>query len=179
MKTVVPALRFFAAAGLLALGLGVCRANLGETEAQSIARYGQESDAQDGLGYHQVGDRVATFHAKYSGVALVVRIIFLNGRDCHENISNADASRGLTVDMMKAILDSEGPGKWHRGRAIFRSAPFGDTHGAQEWKRDDGAMAKFWLSGKADSQHETGEMELSTKQYADAQAFYDKEDGAE
>jgi hypothetical protein len=173
-------LHFFVAAGLLLGGLGVCRANLGETEAQSIARYGQEVDAQDGLGYHKVGDRLATFHARYAGVSLIVRIIFWRGADCHENIANVDASRGLTVETMKAILDSESAGlKWHRTNSIFHSAPFGDTHGEQDWRRDDGAVAKFWLSGKADSQHETGEMEISTKQYTDAQAFYDKEDGAE
>jgi hypothetical protein len=180
MKNAMPSLKYLVAVGFLALGLGVCRANLGETEAQSIARYGQESDVQDGLGYHKVGDRLATFHARYSSVSLIVRIIFWSGADCHENISNADASHGLTVDMMKAILDSEGAGqKWHKGRAVFRSEAFGDTRGCQEWRRDDGAVARFWLSGKADSQHQTGEMEISTKPYTDAQAFYDKEDGAE
>jgi hypothetical protein len=179
MKRVVASRQLFVAAGFLALALDVCRANLAETEAQSIARYGQEADSQDGLGYHKVGDRIATFHAHYNGVSLIVRIIFLHGADCHENISNMDTTHGLTVDMMKAILDSEGPGKWHRKNSIFRSAPFGETHGVQEWRRDDGAVAKFWLSGKADSQHATGEMEISTKQYTDAQAFYDKQDDGE
>ena len=174
----MPSLKFVAAICFLAAGLGVCRANLGETEAQSITRYGSESDAQDGLGYHQVGDRTATFHARFSGVALNIRIIFLNGRDCHETISNVDDARGLTLDQMKAILDSEGAGQgWHKGRAVYRSDRH-DTAGAIGWKRDDGATATFWLSGKAASQNQSGEMELSTKQYATAQAYWDKEDGS-
>src|ERR1700722_1906897 len=154
-------LKFIAAIGFLAASLGLCRANLGETEAQCITRYGSESDAQDGLGYHQVGDRTATFHSKFSGVTLNIRIIFLNGYVCHEAISNIDDSRGLSMDQMKAILDSERAGQdWHKGRAVYRSDRH-DTAGAIAWKRDDGAIATFWLSGKASSQSQSGEMELS------------------
>jgi hypothetical protein len=170
-----------AAACFLVLGLGVCRANLGDTEAQLIARYGDESDVQAPLGYHQVGDKIASFQGKFSGIALTIRVTFLNGRVCHESISNADESQGLTKDQMKAILDSESAGlKWHKGREIFRTdRSLKDTAGSESWERSDGATAKFWMSGKASSQTQTGEMELSTKQYATAQAFYDKEDGAE
>ena len=170
-------LKFVATFGFLAAALSVCHANLGETEAQCITRYGSESDAQDGLGYHQVGDRTATFHSKFSGVTLNIRIIFLNGRDCHEAISNADDSQALSLDQMKAVLDSERTGQdWHKVRAVFRSDRH-DTAGAIAWKRDDGAVATFWLSSKASSQSQSGEMELSTKQYATAQAYWDKVDG--
>jgi hypothetical protein len=170
-------LELMAAIGFLAASLSLCRANLGETEAQCIARYGSESDVQDGLGYHQVGDKTATFHAKFSGVMLNIRVIFLNGRDCHEAISNADDSQGLSVDQMKAVLDSNRAGQdWHKGRAVYHSDRH-DTAGAIAWKRDDGAIATFWLSGKASSQSQSGEMELSTKQYATAQAYWDKVDG--
>jgi hypothetical protein len=173
----MPPFKFVAAIGFFAAGLGVCHANLGETEAQCIARYGSESDVQDGLGYHQVGDKTATFHGKFSGFALNVRIIFLNGRACHEAISNADGSQALSMDQMKAILDSERAGQdWHKGRAVYRSDRH-DTAGAIAWKRDDGAIATFWLSGQASSQSPSGEMELSTKQYATAQAYWDKVDG--
>jgi len=170
-------LKFVAAIALLAAGFGVCRANLGETEAQCIARYGGESDVKDGLGYHQVGDKIATFHAKFSGVPINVRVIFLNGRSCHEAIASADDSQGLSIDQMKAILDSQRAGQdWHKGRAVYRSDRH-DTAGAIAWKRDDGATATFWLSGQASSRNPSGEMELATKQYTTAQAYWDKEDG--
>ena len=39
-------------------------------------------------------------------------------------------------------------------------------------------MAKFWVTGKAGSQELSGQMELSTKRFADAQAFFDKQNGA-
>ncbi len=174
----MPLFKFVAAIGFLAAGLGVCHANLGETEAQCIARYGSESDVQDGLGYHQVGDKIATFHGKFSGVALSGRIIFRNGRVCHEAISNADSSQALSLEQTKAILDSERAGQdWHKGRAVYRSDRH-DTAGAIAWKRDDGAIATFWLSGKASSQSPSGEMELATKQYATAQAYWDQVDGS-
>jgi hypothetical protein len=176
----MPLPRLTAAAGLLLASLTLGHANLSETEAQSIARFGSESDVQNGLGYHKVGDKSAYFHPRIAGVALTLKIIFLNGRSCHEEIASADDSRGLTEDQMRAILNTEG--SWHRGKVVFRSDrnPTGDTRGYEDWKRDDGqATARFWESGKADAQTTTGEMELSTKQYADAQAYYDKEDGAE
>ncbi len=47
------------AAGFLVFGVGVCRANLGETEAQSVARYGAESDGERPLGYAKVGEKAA------------------------------------------------------------------------------------------------------------------------
>ncbi|HEX4141129.1 MAG TPA: hypothetical protein VHY09_12325 [Candidatus Methylacidiphilales bacterium] len=176
----MPSLKIVAAVCFLVSGLGVCRANLGDTEAQCVARYGSESDVQDGLGYHQVGDKVASFHTKAWGAAVLIRITFLNGRVCHEMISNDDSSRGLTVDQMKAILNAEGAGMdWHKGRTVFRTDRSSwDTAGVQDWQRGDGATAKFWMSGKAASQSENGEVELATKQYTTAQAFYDKEDGA-
>jgi len=170
---IIPAVAWFL------LGLGLCRANLGDSEAQCITRYGSESEVQEGLGYHQVGDKSAAFHVTFFKVALVVRVIFLNGRVCHESIANEDAARGLSEEQMKALLDADAAGlKWHRQHTVYRTdRTSGQTVGAEAWARGDGATARFWTSGNAASQNETGEMELSTKQYADAQAYYDKLDG--
>src|SRR5471030_2353740 len=98
--------KFVAVALLFVSGMGVCRANLGETEAQCIARYGSESDIQTDIGYRQVGDKAASFYLKTASGSFDVRVIFLKGLSCHESISisNADASRGLSEDQMKAIL---------------------------------------------------------------------------
>jgi hypothetical protein len=158
-------------------GVGICRANLGETETQCIARYGTESDVQTDIGYRQVGDKAASFNVKAAHGSLFVRVIFLNGLSCHESISNADTSIGLSEDQMKAILDSQNAGfKWEKGRTLYRTAA-GTTYGSVDWRRSDGAVAKFWISGTADSQSQTGQVDLSTKQYAVAQHFYDKENG--
>jgi hypothetical protein len=35
----------------------------------------------------------------------------------------------------------------------------------------------FWLSGKADVQSQSGQVEISTKEYTYAQHIYDKENG--
>ena len=165
------------AALLFVSGLGTCRANLGETEAQCIARYGNESDVQNDVGYRQVGDKAASFNVKTAKGSLYVKVIFLNGLSCHESFSNADASIGLTEDQMKAILNSQSAGlKWEKGRTLYRTVA-GLTSGSADWRRSDGATATFWTSGKADSQIQTGQVDLSTKQYAVAQHFYDKENG--
>jgi hypothetical protein len=90
-----------AMAVLFVSGLGLCRANLGETEAQCIARYGSESEIQNDVGYRQVGDKAASFNVKMPYGVIAVRVIFLNGLSCRESFANADASRGLTDDQMK------------------------------------------------------------------------------
>jgi hypothetical protein len=175
MKT-IPA-SFLLAALLLISASGLCRANLGDSEAQCIARYGPESDVRTDLGYRQVGNKSATFTFKNSVGSLFVKIIFLNGLSCHESICNSDASDGLTQDQMKAILDSQSSGmKWEKGRTEYRTVA-GETYGSTEWKRSDGAEGKFWFSGKAASQNHTGQVSVSTRQYAVAQATYDKENG--
>jgi hypothetical protein len=56
--------QLLAVALLFVSGLGVCRANLGETEAQCITRYGNESDMTDDVGYRQVGDKAVSFNIK-------------------------------------------------------------------------------------------------------------------
>lgn len=174
----MPSLRFLAVVGLLMLGMKVGLANLGETEAQCMARYGGESNVQEGLGYHQIGDRAAYFHAKAGDVSLVIRVVFLNGKACREHIANADVARGLTERQMKALLDADAAGqKWHRQRRLFRTDSGWDTSGIEDWERSDGALARLYLSGKAASRDPTGEMDLSTRQYAAAQAYYDQLDG--
>jgi hypothetical protein len=174
MKT----LKFSAVALLLISGFGVCRASLGETEAQCITKYGNEFEVRNDLGFQQVGDKAASFNIKTPTSSFIVRIIFLNGLSCHESYSNADASHGLSEDQMKVILNSQAAGlKWRKGRTIYQTDRSGETHGTVDWVRSDGATARFWMSGKAGSQQESGQIDLSTKQYAVAQDFYDKENG--
>jgi hypothetical protein len=158
--------------------LGICRASLGDTEAQCVAKYGSESDVVDGLGYHAVGDRAVTFHSKTTLGSLNLRVIFLQGTVAHEEISSIDPSHLLSEPQMKTLLDSEAAGmKWRKGRSIFRTDGSGSTYGTENWSRSDGAIAKLWLTGKATSRDLSGQLELSTKRYADTQAFYDKQDG--
>jgi hypothetical protein len=166
-----------AAVLLFVSGAGVCRANLGETEAQCIARYGPESDIRTDLGYRQVGDKAASFTVKTPGVSLDIRVIFLNGLSCHESFSNSDSSHGLTSGQMKAILDAQNAGfKWDKGKTVYRTSG-GETSGKTDWLRSDGATARYWLSGNASAQDIGGQVDLSTRQYTQAQRFYDKENG--
>jgi hypothetical protein len=162
---------------LFVSGIGVCRANIGDPEAGCIAKYGSESDVTNDVGYRQVGDKAATFNLKMPYGTLVIRVTFLRGLSCHESISNADASRGLSLEQLKEILNSQSAGfKWHKGRTVYQSGG-GDTDCAMDWLRSDGATAKFWMSGKADSQAQSGQMDISTKEYTYAQHIYDKENG--
>jgi hypothetical protein len=164
---------------LSAWGVGICRASLGETEAQCVAKYGSEFDVKDGLGYDVVGDRAVTFHLKTASGSLNLRVVFLRGTVAHEEISSADPSQPLSEGQMRALLDSESAGlKWRKRNSIFRSDISGSTSGMENWSRSDGVTAKFWLSGQAGSKDIAGQMELSTKRFADAQAYFDKQDGA-
>jgi len=161
-------------------GMTLCRANLGESEAQCITRYGDESDVQTDLGYRQVGDKAATFTAKSPFGPLNVRVTFLNGMSCHESISNADSSNGLSEDQLKGILNSQSAGqKWDKRKTVFHTgASLEETYETVDWLRSDGATATFWMSGKASSQNRSGQIDLSTQQYAYAQHVYDQENGA-
>jgi hypothetical protein len=162
-----------------ALGAGISQASLGETETQCMAKYGSESDVKDGLGYDAVGDREVTFHLKTTSGSLELRVIFLQGTVAHEQISSADPSRPLSEAQMKTLLDSESAGlKWRKRNSNFRTDNSGSTYGTETWSRSDGAMAKFYVTGKAGSPDLSGQMELSTKRFADAQAYFDKQDGA-
>jgi hypothetical protein len=164
---------------LSALGVGISRASLGDTEAQCVAKYGSEFDVKDGLGYDAVGDRAVTFHAKSPTGALNLRVVFLQGAVVHEEISSADASHPLSQEQMKTLLDADSAGlKWRKRNSVFRTDNAGSTYGVENWLRSDGASAKFYFTGKAASQDLTGQMELSTKRFVDAQTFYDKQDGA-
>jgi hypothetical protein len=169
--------KLVATALLFVSGMSISRANLGETEAQCIARYGNESDIQTDVGYRQVGDKAASFNIKTANGILVIRVIFLKGLSCHESFSNDDSSRGLSEDQLKSILDSQSAGlAWSKQKTVYRSVS-GVTYGTVDWLRTDGATARFWMSGKADTQNQAGQIDLSTKQYAYAQHFYDKENG--
>jgi len=78
---------------------------------------------------------------------------------------------------MKAILESQRAGlDWDRQRKVYRTIA-GTTYGTIDWLRSDGAVARFFVSGQASSQTQTGQVQLSTKQYASAQSFYDKQNG--
>jgi hypothetical protein len=164
---------------LFVSGAGVCRANLDETEAQCIARYGPESDVTTDVGYRQVGDKAASFIFKTPKATMDVRVTFLRGLSCHETFSNDDSSTGLTEDQMKGILDAQSAGlKWEKGKTVLRTdRSLQSTSGTVDWLRSDGATARFWLSGKADAQTHTGQVDLSTKLYTSAQRIYDKENG--
>jgi len=175
MKTSKPV----AVALLLVSGMGVCRANLGETEAQCITRYGSESEIQTDVGYRQVGDKAASFHVKTASGSLDIRVIFLNGLSCHETISNTDASRGLSEDQMKAILDSQSAGfKWRKQKTVYHTALSDETSETVNWLRSDGATAQLLMSGTAASRALSGDVELSTKEYTFAQHVYDQENGS-
>jgi hypothetical protein len=158
-------------------GIGVCRANLGETETQCIARYGPESDVQTDIGYKQVGDKAASFTVKTATGSLSVRVIFLNGMSCRETLANADQSTGLSKDQMMGILNSQSAGlKWDKRNTIYRTSN-GQTYGTIDWLRSDGATARFWVSSHAGSQTQTGQVDVATKQYTYAQRIFDKENG--
>jgi hypothetical protein len=170
-------LKLLAAILFLVASIHVCRADIGDAESRCITRYGSEIDSQDSLGYRQVGDRAATFNIKMPYGSVVVRVVFLHGLSCHESFSNADAALGLTSDQLKGILNSQSAGlNWHKGRTIYNSGG-GDTYCSVDWQRSDGATAKFWMSGKAVSQSQTGQIDISTREYTYAQHIYDKENG--
>jgi hypothetical protein len=166
---------------LLFFSLSACHANLGDSEAQCIARYGAEADVQDAVGYRQVGDKAATFHLQKANLAVDIRVIFLHGLSCHESFSNSDASRGLSESQMQTILDAQSAGlKWRKVHSIFRTDRVdssGTTSGSEEWLRSDGATGTFWLSTPATSQSVSGQVEVSTKEYTVAQRYYDKQNG--
>jgi hypothetical protein len=171
--------KYTAAVLLFISSMGFCHANLGDTEAQCIARYGAELDVQTDVGYRQVGDKAASFNVKTASETLSIRVIFLHGSSCHESISNADTAQGLSQDRMKALLVAQGPAlKWSKGKTLYQTDQQADeTYEAENWLRSDDATAVFTMTGKASSRSLSGQLELSTKQYADAQHFYDKENG--
>jgi hypothetical protein len=169
-------------AGLVALSFvlatGICRANLGETENQCIARYGSEFNLQDNLGFDVVGDKAASFQVKTAKGSFLIKVIFLNGLDVHETLSNADTSRGFSEEQMKALIDSESAGmEWRKRNTVYRTDRSDATSETEDWLRSDGATARFWMSGKA-ATNESGEVDLSTRDYAEAQRILDKQNGA-
>jgi hypothetical protein len=166
---------------LFVCSLGTCRANLGETESQCVARYGHETGVQTDVGYRQVGDKAVTFLLKMKTTSVDIKVIFLHGRSCHETFSNDDSSQGLSEDQMKSILDSQSAGlKWRKVNSMFHTNGVdssGTTYGIEKWQRSDGATGTFWLSGKADTQTYSGQVDVSTREYTVAQRYYDQQNG--
>jgi hypothetical protein len=157
----------------------VCRANLGETETQCMAKYGHEFDVQDNLGFDVVGDKAASFNLKTSKGSFVINITFLNGVAALEKMTSADLSRDISEDQKAAILQSESAGlKWDKQGTTYRTDRSDVTSGMERWLRSDGATAICWMSGKLTLKHGWGEIDLSTKQYASAQRGVDQQDGA-
>ncbi len=126
-------------------------------------------------GPHPLGE----IHRKAPGGSLSLRVVLLQGTVAHEEISSADPSHPLSEGQLKALLDSESAGlKWRKRDSVFRTDNSGNSYGTESWSRSDGAIAKFWVTGKAGSQDLSGQMELSSKRFADAQAYFDKQDEA-
>ena len=164
---------------LFAFGTAVCQAKLGETEGQCSARYGPEFDIQDSLGFDAIGDKAASFNLKTSTGSFVMHVTFLNGVAVLEKITNADTIRDISEDQKQGILASERAGQqWSEQATNYRTDRSDVTSGMQSWLRSDGATAICWMSGKLTTQHGWGEIDLSTKQYADAQRALDRQDGA-
>jgi hypothetical protein len=163
----------------LAFSTAICRAALGETENQCLARYGPEFDVQDNLGFDVIGDRAASFHLKMPAGTFVINVTFLNGRAALEKITSADTSRDITEDQKKAILDSDSAGfMWNEKAATYHTDRSDVTSGTQRWLRSDGATALCWMSGKLTLHHGWSEIDIATKQYAAAQRNLDRQDGA-
>jgi hypothetical protein len=164
---------------LLTSGMAICRANVNDTEAQCIARYGQEFDVQDNLGFDVAGDKAASFIWKTSRDAFLIHVTFLNGVDVLEKIANADSSRDISEDQKQAILNSESAWlQWSEQATNYHTDRSDVTSGKQIWRRSDGATAICWMSGKIKVNHGWGEIDLSTKEYAAAQRDLDRQDGA-
>jgi hypothetical protein len=172
-------LRLAALALLFISGMANGWANLGETEAQCVARYGPETAEQDNLGFDVIGDKAATFNLKTAKASLVMNVIFLNGRDAHEKITKADTSQDISEDQKRAILDSESAGfTWSEKASTYRTDRSDNTMGAQHWLRSDGATAICWMSGKLKVQNGWDEIDFSTKEYAAAQRDLDRQNGS-
>jgi hypothetical protein len=134
----------------------ICRATLGETEAQCIAGYGPEFEVQDNLGFDVVGDRAASFHLKTQAGSFLINITFLNGFAALEKITGVDSSHDISEDQKKALLDSESAGL--------------------PWS--EGATAVCWMSGKLTLHNGWSEIDIATREYTAAQRKLDQEDGA-
>jgi hypothetical protein len=175
MKTSRPVLL----ALLLASGTAICRANLGETEAQCLARYGSEVQVQPNLGFDVVGDKGATFNLKTPKGSLIIGVIFLNGVDVQEKMTSGDPSGQISEDQKQSIFNAESAGlQWTKGKTTYRTDRSDVTAVTETWLRSDGANATCWASKKADQKPGWNEIDLSTAQYAAAQRALDQQDGA-
>jgi hypothetical protein len=170
LKLSLPALLFFSC-------VGVSRALLGDSEAQCIAQYGNESEVRDPLPFDVVGDRAASFDVGKSGSPLTLKVVFLNGVVAHETFSS-DTSEGISLARKQAILDAERAGlQWSKTGTNYRTDRADNTNALESWVRSDGATAQCWMSGKAKIQF-TGEIDLSSKAYTAAQRALDQQNGS-
>ena len=161
------------------LSIAACRADLGDTEAQCISKYGPEFDEQPNLGFDVVGDHAASFHVKTALGSFVLNVTFLNGAAGLEKITNIDPSRDISDAQKKALLNSESGGfKWSEKGTTFRTDQSDITSGIQRWRRSDGATAICWMSGKVVLHQGWGQIDITTKQYAAAQQLLDRQGGA-
>jgi hypothetical protein len=164
---------------LFAFGTTICRATLGETEAQCIARYGPEFEEQDNLGFDVIGDKAASFHLRTKEGSFVLNVTFLNGTDALEKVTSVDSARDISEDQKKAILDSESAGlAWSEKSTAFRTDRSDVTSGTQSWLRSDGATAICWMTGKLILHPGWSEIDIATRQYTAAQRNLDQQDGA-
>ena len=153
----------------------ICRANLGETEAQCIARYGSEFEVQDNLGFDVVGDKAASFNLKTPTGSFVMNVTFLNGIAALEKITSADTSHDISEDQKKALLDSESAGlTWSEKGTVYHTDRSDITTGTQRWLRSDGATGMCWMSGKLTLHLRWSEIDIATEQYAAAQRNLDQ-----
>ena len=159
---------------LFTCSTSICRAKLGETEAQCIARYGSEFEVQDDLGFDVVGDKAASFNLKTPAGSFVINVTFLNGIAAFERLTNADTSRDMSEEQKKAFLDSESAAlEWSKKATTFHTDRSDVTSGTQRWLRSDGATAICWMSGKLTLHLRWSEIDISTRQYAAAQRSLD------
>jgi hypothetical protein len=171
--------RLFLAALLLVAGREASRANIGETEVQCIARYGDESNVRDDLAFDVIGDKAASFQLKSPSFVLSLDVIFFNGVDAHETVRNADTSQALSEEQKNEVLDLERAGlKWERQKTTFGTDRSDVTYGSETWIRSDGAVARCWMSRRVKSQSQWTEVDFSTRDYAAAQTTLDRQNGA-
>jgi hypothetical protein len=160
-------------------GTAICRANLGETEAQCIARYGSESEVQTNLGFDAVGDKRATFNFKTPKGSLIIGVIFLNGVAVLERMTSADPSGEIPDDQKQAIFNTESAGlQWQKQKTTYQTDRSDVTTETETWLRSDGTNATCWMSGKVNQKHGWNEIDLATAQYTAAQRALDQQDGA-
>jgi hypothetical protein len=131
--SVLSLFRLFLLLSALTLSATPCRANLGETLDQSIARYGQPSPPKGYASPNSVGGVSYTFQQNgYAISALFVKDIV------PVEFITKKSNSALSNKEMQTVLRAEG-GKWTVPEV---------RHGAS-WVREDGASASYEPPGNA------------------------------